>query len=145
MGQATPTPEPSGDGAALPGAGVVEVALPPAPPEAVVVNQHTTAVPAAVTPMDSSSVPPWDAAETARLLADLRAAVAGASRSFPGGQFPPGLALAVADALAVAEHHVADHEAEARRGWDSLAALRRVRPWLIGEVIGRVTERRTTR
>jgi hypothetical protein len=80
-----------------------------------------------------SPVPPWDQTEADRLLADLRAAVTRARQEF-GGPFPADLQAVVADGIAIAEGYVANHEAEARRGWDALQLLRKVKPRLLATV-----------
>jgi hypothetical protein len=68
-------------------------------------------------------LPGWDQAQAERLLADLRAAVAAIERTQFGGRPPRAVAAVLADALALAEGYVRDHEAEAERGWDALALL----------------------
>jgi hypothetical protein len=87
-------------------------------------------------PPPAALLPPWNQAEADRLLTELREAVARARRDF-GSPFPAALQAVVADGLTIAEGYVANHEAEARRGWDALQLLRKVRPWLLG-VIDRV-------
>jgi hypothetical protein len=72
-------------------------------------------------------IPAWDQAAAGRLLAELRAEVAAVEAVF-GGRTPAPLATAMADALAIAEGYVANHDLEARRGWDALALLRGVAP-----------------
>jgi hypothetical protein len=66
----------------------------------------------------------WDQAEAERLLADLRTAVERIKRHDFGGR-PSVLFLTLAaDAVAIAEGHIRNHEAEAARGWDVLEQLR---------------------
>jgi len=90
--------------------------------------------------MSAAAPPTWDQAEAARLLAELRAAVDAQRRAF-GGSFPAPLSAVVADYLAVAEGYVANHEAEAARGWDAMQLLAGVRPRLT-EIIRRARQDR---
>jgi hypothetical protein len=76
---------------------------------------------------------PWDQAEAERLVADLRAAADCARQDF-GGPFPADLQAVVSDGIAIAEGFVADHETEARRGWDVLQLLRGVKPGLLATI-----------
>ena len=75
-------------------------------------------------------LPAWDPVEASHLLDDLRAQADEQRRSF-GGSFPPALATVVSDYVAVAESYVANHEAEAARGWDPMELLAGVRPRLV--------------
>jgi hypothetical protein len=70
---------------------------------------------------------PWDAAEAERLLSELRDEVATIKASF-GGRTPAPLANVLAEVLRVAAGYLANHEREARRGWDALALLRGMVP-----------------
>lgn len=90
--------------------------------------------------MSAAAPPTWDQAEADRLLAELRAAVDEQRRAF-GGSFPAPLSAVVATYLDVAEGYVANHEAEAARGWDPLELLRGVRPRLV-EIIRRAKQER---
>lgn len=65
----------------------------------------------------------WDPAAADVLLAKLRAEVAAVDAAF-ARQTPAPLANVLADALTIAAGYVANHELEARRGWDALELLR---------------------
>jgi hypothetical protein len=78
----------------------------------------------APTPLVSpSACPPWDLEEAERRLAELRAEVTRVERDAFGGRLPTPVATVLADAVAIAEGYVRNHEAEAARGWDALALL----------------------
>jgi hypothetical protein len=77
--------------------------------------------------------PTQSPAEAERLLADLREAVARARWDF-GGPFPGDLQAVVGDGLLIAEGYVANHDAEAGRGWDALDLLRKVKPRLLATI-----------
>jgi hypothetical protein len=69
--------------------------------------------------------PSWNAAEADHLLVRLRAEVERVIRSF-GSNVPQDLANVLRTWLEVAEGYVQDHEKEAARGFDVMAALRRL-------------------
>jgi hypothetical protein len=69
----------------------------------------------------------WDQSAADSLLAELQAEVARIQREDFGGRLPPPLANVLADAIAIAQGYVTNHEAEARRGWDALELLRGMR------------------
>jgi hypothetical protein len=71
--------------------------------------------------------PSWDQTAADDLMVRLRTEVATVEATF-GGRPPTALANVLADALAIACGYVANHELEARRGWDALALLRGMVP-----------------
>jgi hypothetical protein len=83
--------------------------------------------------VDAAAVPGWDQGEADRLLAELREAVARARQDFRA-PFPADLQAVVADGVAIAVGYVANHEAEARRGWDALQLLRKVKRRLLATI-----------
>jgi hypothetical protein len=74
-------------------------------------------------PAASVPLPP----ENERLLTQLRNEVARVESEF-GGKLPIPLAHVLADAVLIAEGYVANHQAEADRGWDVSQLLRGMVP-----------------
>jgi hypothetical protein len=75
----------------------------------------------------NEQIPLWDEAAAAAMLTNLRAEVAAVDAAF-ASRTPAPLANVLADTLAIAAGYVANHEREARRGWDALALLRGTMP-----------------
>jgi hypothetical protein len=86
---------------------------------------------AVVTPLRPSKpsaapLAPWDAAEASRLLEELRFEIQRIESVDFRGRPPGPLHNVLADALAIAQVFIANHELEAARGWDALKLLRGV-------------------
>jgi hypothetical protein len=81
----------------------------------------------------------WDQAAAEGLLADLRATVERLKHDDFRGKPPPIFVTLAAGAIAIAEKHIANHEAEAARGWDVLDLLRGRKRVLL-EIAARVQE-----
>src|SRR5262249_47737888 len=79
----------------------------------------------------SPSAGGWDQTAAHALLARLRQELRRLERRHFSGRFPEPLRPGVADGLAIAEGFSADHELEARRGWDALDLLR----WTQGRLL----------
>lgn len=73
---------------------------------------------------DQPAMSNWDQPEADRLLAQLRSKLAEVEKVTYRGKVPTAAAHLAADGLAIAEGWIANHEAEAARGWDVLDLLR---------------------
>jgi hypothetical protein len=74
--------------------------------------------------------------EGERILADLRAELTRLRAACPGGNFPPRTANVVRLWLEVCEGYIANHEAEALRGWSALDLLRSTVPRVLAAARG---------
>ena len=96
---------------------------PPAPSPA----DHAPPTPAVVLPPQVVScvpLPAWDQVEADRLLASARAAVAHAEAEHRAGRMTDARLAACRTWVEMCEGYAADHESEARRGWDAMQLLR---------------------
>jgi hypothetical protein len=78
----------------------------------------------------------WDQAEAERLLARLRNELVRIERDYYRGKMPQVAANLAADGLSIADGYVANHDAEAARGWDAMELLRGLVEDLPGVVRG---------